>query len=134
MTEYQESPLIADLKETLFRQVHPSQFLVDTPSSEAFVPSERDKYLLSTLRERVGPEEAHRRWTEDMQMKSVGTFGISVGEINSHGLTAIDDAAASAQADHASVDFTAVSSKGKRKQIGRQLRDAAMARGCLFHP
>jgi hypothetical protein len=134
MTQSSESPLILNKSETLFRQVHPTQFPNGQPSSEAFVPSEQDKFLLSTMREIVGPEEAHRRWTEDMEMQSVGTFGISVGEINEQGLTAVDDAEATSQPDHASVDFSSITSKGARKRIGRRLRDAAVSRGCLFQP
>lgn len=133
MTQPPDAPVIREASETLLRQVHPSQFPHGEPSSEAFVPSERDKFLLSTLRERVGAQEAYRRWTEDLKKESVGTFGITVGEIESEGLMAVDDADAIAQPDHASVDFTAVPSKGKRKQIGRRLRDAAVSRGCLFH-
>jgi hypothetical protein len=134
LTQSSETSILEDANETLFRQVHPSQFPNGLPSSEAFVPSERDKYLLSTLRERVGPIEAYRRWTEDLGFVSVGTYGITVAEIQTESLTAIDDAEATSQPDHASVDFTSVPSKGQRKQIGRRLRDAAVARGCLHQP
>jgi ribosomal protein S18 acetylase RimI-like enzyme len=129
-----ETSILRNESETLLRQVHPTQYPNGCPSKEAFVPSERDKGLLSTLRETVGPEEAYRRWTEDQGRISVGTFGITVAEIQNESLTAIDDAEATSQPDHASVDFTSVSSKGQRRQIGRRLRDAAVARGCLFQP
>lgn len=133
MTNPPKASRIKD-SETLLRQVHPSQFPNGSPSSEAFVPSELDECLLSTMRERVGPEEAFRRWTVEQERKSVGTFGISVEEVDGEGLAALDDADLIQQPDHASVDFTMIPTKGKRKQIGRRLRDAAVARGCLYRP
>lgn len=133
MNKSSETSILQDENETLLRQVHPTLYPNGCPSKTAFVPSERDKGLLSTLREAVGPEAAYRRWTEEGRI-SVGTFGISVAELQSENLTAIDDAEATAQPDHASVDFTSVPTKGQRSQIGRRLRDAAVARGCLFQP
>ena len=111
-------------------------------TSEAFNPSTRDNLLLSTLRESVGPHEAHRRWTDDLGYKSVGTFGVSVEEIDgteqkmeegeSFSLYAIDDASP-VRPDHASVVFQDMT-KGQRKQAARKLRDHALERGCLYQP
>ena len=134
MTQHLAPPAIQDEKEILLRQVHPAQFPDGKPSKEAFVPSDRDEGMLSTLRERVGAKEAYRRWTEDHTRLSVGTFGIEVSEIHGENLTALDDAEFIPLADHASVDFTSVPTKGQRKQIGRRFRDAAVSRGCLFTP
>lgn len=129
-----QSAIIADVDEMLFRQVHPTQFPDGQISSEAFKPSVRDKDMLSTLREHVGPEEAYRRWTEDKGFKSVGTYAVTVEEVTNEELRAIDDAAEMGEPDHASIDFTQIDGKGKKKQAGRMLRDAAAARGCLHRP
>jgi hypothetical protein len=131
-------------EEILYRQVHPTQIVHGEPNKEAFNPSPRDELKLSTLREHVGPEEAHRRWTQDLGKQSAGTFGVTVKEIDGTEITngqtgssarlhAIDDAAASRVPDHASVVFSALPSKGQRTQAARKLRDLAVERGCL-HP
>lgn len=129
----ESTAVITDNSEVLLRQVHPSHE-VDTDagiSSEAFVPSEDDKDLLSTLRGRVDPAEAYRRWTEDLSHESLGTYGLAVAEVGEVGLRAIDDEVLAGVADHASIDFTLIVSKGQHKRRGRKLRDAAVERGCL---
>lgn len=123
---------LTDLEETLLRQVHPTQFLGGVISKEAFIPTETDKGLLSTLRESVGPQEAHRRWTEDAKKESVGTYGITVAEVEDAGLFALGDAVATNTPDHASVDFNGLTTGGQRKKVARQLRDCATSRACLY--
>lgn len=123
---------LTELDETLLRQVHPTQVTDGGISKEAFIPTPTDKGLLSTLREEVGPQEAHRRWTEDQNKLSVGTYGISVADVEDAGLTALDDAAASKTPDHASVDFNELTTGGQKKKAARQLRDRATDRGCLY--
>ncbi len=129
--------------ETLFRQIHPTHRKTDgSYSAEAFTPSKHD-LMLSTLRESVGPEEANRRWREEIGSLSDGTWGISVTEINrvevecDDGtvvqLQALDDAEDLGVADHASIDFTRVPpTRGKLRQAGRKLLEAAIKRGRLF--
>ncbi|WP_133794309.1 hypothetical protein [Actinokineospora alba] len=90
--------------------------------------------MLSTLRGHVGPDEAYRRWTEEKGFKSVGTYGVTVGEVVNENLKAVDDAAEVNEPDHVSIDFSQILSKARKKQAGRILRDAAKARGCLHAP
>lgn len=132
VTTTPEAPTrLGDPEELLLRQVHPKQTAPSGgPSSEAFVPSPRDNDLLSTLRGRVGPAEAHRRWVQDRGYASIGTYAVSIGEVAACELEAVDDEATT-EPDHASVDFSSLESKGKKKQTGRKLRDAAVERGCL---
>lgn len=125
---------ITDAGEVLLRQVHPTQRPGGVVSSEAFKPTATDAGLLSTLRGTVTPAEAYRRWIEEEKRLSVGTYGVSVEEVDGRGLAAIDDAAAMAKPDHASVDFTALPSGGRVKQAARQLRDLAVQRGSLHEP
>ena len=117
----------------LLRQVHP---VLLKSSGEimgtAFTPSDRDAGLLSTLHGRIGAAEAYRRWTESWGFDSIGTYGLEVGEVHDVGLGALDDSAL-VEPDHISIDFRTVPTKGQIRQIGRKLRDAAVARGCL-HP
>lgn len=128
-----EPSALTEAAEQLFRQVHPTQAPDGSPTSEAFVPSKTDQDLLSTSREVIGPQEAFRRWTEDRGYRSVGTYAVTVGEAAAEELSALDDAETHGP-DHASIDFRDVPSKGKKKQKGRKLRDAAVARGCLYTP
>lgn len=96
----------------------------------AFAPSRRDDGLLSTMHGRVGPAEAYRRWIEEKRLESIGTYGVEVGEALDLQLGVLDDSAM-VEPDHVSVDFRNVPSKGQVAQIGRKLRDAAVAHGCL---
>lgn len=122
---------LQDQAEILYRQVHPKQTKPDgSPASVAFVPTERDEDLLSTHRQRIGPDEAYRRWTEELGHQSVGTYGIAVGEAVGIGLRALDDETP-AIPDHASLDFSEVPSKGEKRQRGRKLKEFAAGRGCL---
>lgn len=137
---------LTDRAEVLRRQVHPAQMKHDgTPSSEAFRPNPGDAGMMSTLRGSVEAAEAHRRHVEDHQRESVGTWGLSVGEVDdvelAHDgevlrLQALDDAGHVGLADHASVDFTnmeGVVTRGKLRQVSRKLSGHANARGRL-HP
>ncbi len=128
------SVVLTDGNEELYRQVHPSHVTPDgVISKEAFIPSARDKDLLSTLRQRIGPAEAYRRWTEDQRYLSAGTFAITVHEVTMSGLRAIDDEATT-QPDHASVDFSSLATRGMKMKTARKLRDAAIERGCRYSP
>lgn len=133
MNETPEDTVLTRPAELLYRQVHPTQAPNGTVSSEAFNPSARDKDLLSTLREHIGPVEAYRRWTEDKGFHSTGTYAVSVGEVDQQGLQAIDDSATT-EPDHVSIDYSSAQGKSERKRRSRKLRDAAVARGCLHKP
>lgn len=139
----QDRRLLTNSDELLLRQVHPIHLKGDgTISKEAFNPSKRDSGLLSTLRGHIGAEEAYRRWTQDMGYQSIGTYGVSVGEVDGvfvgtppvhAGLRAYDDSDQVGVPDHASVDYNAVPSRGLRGQAARKLLKVAEGRGRL-HP
>lgn len=118
---------IDDVDEVLNRQV-PSvlwDHAQGRPMSTAFSPSTRDVGMMSTLRGRVDPQEAHRRYTEDLGYESLGTWGVQVGHAQDLNLECVDDGEIGAlPSDHASVDFKSLS-RGARKVAGRKLRDLA---------
>lgn len=120
-----------DLNEVLLRQVHPVHLDEESVvQSVAFSPSRDHQGLLSTLRERVGPEEALRRH-KDSGLATAGTWGVSVGEADENSLPCLDDEhLPDSPPDHASIDFSALSRKGAVR-AAKLLRDAAIARGCL---
>jgi len=124
---------ITDNSEVLRRQVHPDQFKDGKPTSVAFYPSEKDEHRLSTHRGTVPAIECYRRWTVDLERKSVGTYGISVEECLKQELEPVDDSAMVAP-DHASVVFPDDWSRGTLTRRGRILRDAALNRGVLHQP
>lgn len=67
--------------------------------------------------------------------ESVGTYGVSIAEVDGLGdVVAIDDAAAMGKPDHASIDMTAVPTAGQLKKKARLLRDHAESLGCLHAP
>ncbi|TFD47557.1 hypothetical protein E3T46_17325 [Cryobacterium sp. Hh11] len=124
-------PLV-NQSELLLRQVHPDQLLADGAlSSVAFRPSALDAGLLSTRRERIGAAQAYDDWV--VEHESVGTWALSIEDVDKRSLHAYDDSMDDDQPDgHASVDFT-MHSRGACEKKGRHLRDAAQERGPL-HP
>ncbi|WP_157571550.1 hypothetical protein [Nocardioides alkalitolerans] len=141
------NPIAPPPDETLYRQAHPIHKKLDgSLSAGIFTPTKRDQGMLSTHREKIGAAESYRRWTEDLDHDSMGTLGVSLEEIDAvgvasddgsgqyYGLQAIDDADMIGVPDHASVDFVGVPTPGKRKQAGRKLLEAAVARGFLYQP
>ncbi len=131
MSEETAYPELTDDAETLLRQVHPDQVQANgVPDSSAFMAKQPHNYLLSTRREWVGAQQAYEDWTKTHS--SVGTYGISVGEIRERELTAFDDSEDPEMPEgHASVDFRGISEGSARKKA-RKLRDASVARGRLF--
>jgi len=118
--------------ELLFRQIHPSHFLEDgAMSSIAFKPGGGDAGHLSTRQQFIGAERAYREWTKSHD--SEGTWAVSVGEVVSLGLGAIDDSDKPEMPEgHASIVFDGLANKPVA-QKARKLRDAATNRGRL-HP
>lgn len=131
MTGVSDHVVLTDVNEVLLRQVHPDQLQANgVPDSSAFMAKQPHNFLLSTRREAVGAQRAYEDWTAEH--KSVGTYGVSVGEIHGQQLTAFDDSADDGMPEgHASVDFRGVSD-GQAKKRARKLRDAAVARGRMY--
>lgn len=127
-----EPTQLTDEAEVLRRQVHPSWVKADgTPMSTAFRPGRADENQMSTLRERVPANEAHRRHVE-AGLESAGTWGVLVGSAHAGGAVALDDAGIDGNPpDHASIDCRSMG-KGAKERLGEALRDEAVTRGCLF--
>lgn len=130
--------ILTDLDEVLNRQVHPIHLDEDRGLHKgAFSPTPRDDGMVSTLRGYVSPAEAFRRHTQGSGLRSAGTWGVSVGEVNGAGVSAVDDAhVAGMPADHASIDFRRVPEKPRsaRLRVADALRAAAVKRGPLYQP
>lgn len=112
-----EPQVIADHDEVLNRQIPLGLWDAheDRPMWAAFRPQTRDEGLLSTLRGRVGPEEAYRRYCSDPHMKSAGTWGICVGDAAGQGVACFDDGGLETNPpDHASADFRPLASAQRR--------------------
>ncbi len=135
---------LTDGSEVLRRPIHPTWAPEGVLQKTAFNPTAKDEKQLSTFRGYLDAGEVHRRWTVDKGNESIGTYGVSVEEVDGCSyvraadaeqvtLSALDDAEARKEPDHASIDFRTLS-KEQRSQAARKLRDHAVARGCLHKP
>lgn len=136
-----EPARLTNADEVLLRQVHPSWLPDGVLTSAAFKPSSKDNKLLSTLHGSVGAEEAHRRWVDQADRASAGTWGVTVGEVDDTtftraadqqtvSLAALNDAEQRGEPDHVSIDFRDLS-KEQRGQAARKLKNHAVARTCM---
>ena len=131
-----EGTELRDHDEVLNRQVHPGQW--DTASGKpmltAFGPQTADRGLMSTLRGRVEANEAFRRHTVDHRLKSVGTWGVRVGDAIACELPCIDDGGSDGNpVDHASVDFRSMT-RPQMRVARRKLHEESVRRGPLYEP
>jgi hypothetical protein len=126
-----QAPL-SDTAELLFRQVHP-HFFDGEPTNGAFRPGSNDEGELSVARESLTTaEEAFVRHTQGRGLQSVGTWGLSVGEVIAVELNTIPNPLPEDPA-HSFVDFRGLS----RRQCevkSKLLRRHAVDRGCLYRP
>jgi hypothetical protein len=126
--------LLEEQSEVLRRQVHPTFMHNGVVSSQAFRPTPRDSGQLSVRRESLSAEAAFRDHCETYGLRSAGTWGINVGEVEEARTRAIDD---SAKPDtpkaHAYIDFRGLTSS-EMKKISRILMNCAHRRGRLYPP
>ena len=127
-------------EEKLYRQVHPLQLQADgQPFSATFMPNSSDDDLMSTRREQVTAKRAYDEYVamkddKGQNLKSSGSWVLTVGDVLNNGLVALDDSGLDGQPDgHASVDFRGLGSKDARR-AGKALRNAAFKRGREFDP
>lgn len=126
-------PPLDDRTELLLRQVNPHFFQDGEPMSQAFRPGRADEGLLSVDRgSMTTPEEAYLRHTETFGLRSVGVWGLLVGEVLDVELDAIPDGIPG-NAAHCVVDFRGLS-KGQCGAKSKLLKRQAVARGCLHGP
>jgi hypothetical protein len=129
--------------ESLFyRQVNPSWLAEGVPSSQAFGPTPKDDDKLSVDdASKVSAEGSWRHFTETLGLRSVGTWAVSMGEVDEAGDLVVaaspkvvaEDPAKNNLA-HCHVDFSRIASKGQKKKRAQHLAIKATERGCLFQP
>lgn len=129
---------LSDEEELLFRQVHPSFMRDGRPSSQAFRPTPKDEGKLSVARGSLTTAAAaYELHTVGLELRSAGTWAITVGECRGQSLAVVADPIASpparvADPAHALVDF-APHSKNQAEAKGARLARQAVERGRL-HP
>jgi hypothetical protein len=115
---------LSDRAEILFRQVHPDLYDGEQPASSAFLPNHGDEGQLSTDRSSMtSPKDAHDLYVGNNR-KSVGTFGVTVGEFGEQGLSCFPDPVGpteitKANPAHATVDFSALGTSQQKKMAKR---------------
>jgi hypothetical protein len=129
--------------ESLFyRQVHPNWSADGVPNSVAFGPTPKDKDQLSVDdASLVSAEGSWRHFTEKLGLISVGTWAVSMGDVEEAGdleLAASPSVVAEdpdrSNPAHCHVDFSGVTSKGQKKRRAQHLAIKATARGRLYIP
>ncbi|MDP9411694.1 MAG: hypothetical protein M3P70_14610 [Actinomycetota bacterium] len=132
--------LVEEPDELLWRQVHPTWVEDGIPTSQAFKPATADEDKPSVARSSVHTaEEAYRWHTETAERKSVGTWGVEVGEcVIEARLRVVDDSRAqdappTRSPAHAYLDFRS-HTKGEVKLAGAALLAAALRRGQVYAP
>jgi hypothetical protein len=125
-----------------YRQVNPNWLLKGVPSSQAFGPTPKDKDKLSVDdASKVSAEGSWRHFTEQLRLQSVGTWAVSMAEVED-ALDLVVAASPKVVAEdpskdnpaHCDVDFSRVSSKGQKKRKAQNLAMKATVRGCLYRP
>jgi hypothetical protein len=129
---------MADHTEVLFRQVHPDLMHAGEPASSAFVPKPSDKGYLSVDRSSVTTAKAAYDLYVANGLRSVATYGLTVGEFGAYGLPCKPDpiTGIAGQLDnpaHALVDYNAMT-PSHQKRVGKRLKTVALARGILHKP
>ena len=128
--------VLDDSQEQLFRQVHPSFLREERPSSQAFKPTPKDEKQLSVARGALTDSvQAYDLHVKAKELKSAGTWAVTVGEAQAEGLSSISAPLTEPVADlaHALIDFRVCKSKGDIERKASRLADKARARGRL-HP
>lgn len=129
--------------ESLFyRQVNPSWLKDGLPTSQAFGPTPKDEGKLSVDdAAQVSAEGAWRHFTEKLGLRSAGTWAIKMAEIEEAADLTVAASPQEVPEDstkdnpaHCHVDFSKVSTKGRKKQKAQHLAIKATARGCLYKP
>ncbi len=125
-----------------YRQVNPSWQKDGQPTSQAFGPTPKDDDKLSLDdAQKTSAESAWKHFTEQLQLKSAGTWAISLGDI-SDAQNLLLEASPFVHPDdprknnpaHCHIDFSNLTTKGEKKKRAQHLAIKATARGCLFQP
>jgi hypothetical protein len=124
--------------ELLRRQVHPDKFLPGSRTRldrAAFTPryhSDEADGRMSHLRGTVDPEEAWRRYTEEHDRESAGTWPARVGVARDLDLVCGDDSALDGRPeDHAFIELP-YAPRGSRRAAALELANWASSNGPLW--
>lgn len=122
---------MADDKQTLHRQVHPSWVQDGRITSQAFGPTPKDAGLLSVYDGRlIEPEPSFIHYTTVQKLTAIGTVSVTEGEVVATGLPWRPDP--EPFPEHAVIDFTGLSSPGKVKAKAQALAEKARQRGWTY--
>jgi len=123
-----------DLKDILFRQVHPKFVQGDSVSTQVFTsqtfrPTEKDDNLLSVYNENnFTAEESYSHYT-DQGYESAGVVGVSKEECDGVELPVNEDN--DPFEGHCSIDYNGLSSNSMKNK-GKKLKNLASTRGWIF--
>ncbi len=122
---------ILDLEEKLRRQVHSSQVQAGTITSGVFSTGD---HMVSTFREAVPPEEAHRIHTKEYGLKTIGSCVVSVGDVKAAQLRAVDDSAVpDVHPSHSYIDMRGLGNSARDK-AAKKLKRAALQNPIWYPP
>ena len=129
--------VLADPDELLFRQVHPNFVTDGRVSSQAFQATKKDEGMLSVSRgASITARAAYELHVQGKQLKSAGSWAVTVGECSAAGLATRSDPLSSppepvADPAHAVVEMTGLT-RGQVERAASVLADAARGRGRLY--
>lgn len=116
---------------TLLRQVHPTFAPDGKPTSQAFLPFPKDDARLSAYNgDRISAADSFEHYTGDLQLESVGVWGVTCQEVESVELEGQEDPLPNSP-HHAVISFEHHEAASFRK-LAKKLKAFALRRGCLF--
>ncbi|MGH9918540.1 MAG: hypothetical protein ACRD6W_06710 [Nitrososphaerales archaeon] len=134
--------ILTDADELLYRQIHPSWIDRGQLTPMAFFPGDGDDGRLSiALSSRTTPEAAFTTHTVTFRLKSAGTVGILVGEVEDPSVTAAASGyelrayghPIEGDPAHGYIDFGELGDK-RRRAVARLLMRKARDRGWRYQP
>lgn len=126
----------------MFRQVNPNHWDGMNPNSVAFFPTPKDEDQLSLDDAKIfSAEKSFHHFTEDLGLRSVGTWAVSIAEIGEHPDLSLHDSPIEGEENakmnnpaHCHIDFSKVTTKGQKKKRAQFLAIKASARGNQYQP
>lgn len=140
MSGINESVVLRDPQELLYRQVHPSFVHEGRVSSQVFRPTPKDEHKLSVDRGSLTTaESSFDRFIGRGSGRSDGVMGVTVEECSRYDLKVYADPIAPTETDegnlsHALIDFTTISSENQREKRAKKLARCARNRNWLYGP
>lgn len=124
---------MAEDKQTLHRQVHPSWVQDGRITSQAFSPTPKDAGLLSVYDgQLIAPEPSFVHYTTGLKLAAHGTVSVTADEVSGVGLPWRADP--EFFPEHAVIDFTGLPTAGKVKAKAQALAEKARQRGWTYTP